>query len=88
MAVGYTLGIVTARVLGGEGYWQGFSEGSLLVVILVAILCLFLFHTDGFQKLAGLWGERSTQGELKRAQRPGAAVGVGAHAAVRGWRLG
>lgn len=67
----YAASIGIGHLLGGEGYRQGFVDGSLLIFVVASVGLLFLLHTGALNYIAGSYGERRTREELHKAKRRG-----------------
>lgn len=68
--------VAVGRLLGGRGYWQGFSNGFMLAGVIGSFLVLFLLHTGGLNQVAGAYGETRTQEELEKARKAGVVWGA------------
>jgi hypothetical protein len=72
----YLVSVAIGKVLGGHGYWQGFSNGFELAALIASFLLLFLMHTGALNQIAGAYGESRTQDELEKARRRGSVWGA------------
>jgi hypothetical protein len=76
LAAVYLASVGVGKVLGGHGYWQGFSNGAELAALVAVFLLMFLMHTGALHQVAGSYGESRTQEELDKARRRGSIWGA------------
>lgn len=80
MLVGlYLLVVLLGRLLGGHGYYQGFSNGFLLALLIAVFALLFLLHTGEINQVAGAYGDvvngaPSSRRGRQRAERLASAL--------------